>query len=260
MENGTLSSVKFSGCKCRKTASFDFKLKKRGKKFNVYKGRMHSCCADIQYAAVKASANEKGSSSDLVDYVMALEAAINIALRFSKCFKNNLTVQFPELHLAVMDNVSVFNKLFSMGSRALSSEEYVLFEPYIKDLKYFVTAEGIVTDTCPVVIQELCHFSYHESNGMNVLRGLRGTWEKNGKSFRLASPSTKYFVEKCTESEIPCAINNFFQTHRCTAVCEKWLVPNQKQCAPAAMDISTSGACGPVMELPPSYSYIVESH
>lgn len=195
MENGTLSSVKFSGCKCRKTASFDFKLKKRGKKFNVYKGRMHSCCADIQYAAVKARANEKGSSSDLVDYVIALEAAINIALRFSKCFKNNLTVQFPELHLAVMDNVSVFNKLFSKGSRALSSEEYVLFEPYIKDLKYFVTAEGIVTDTCPVVIQELCHFSYHESNGMNVLRGLRGAWEKNGKSFRLASAFFYTFVQ-----------------------------------------------------------------
>lgn len=260
MENGTLPSIKYSGCKSRKTASFDFKLKKRGKKFNVYKGRMHSCCADIQYAAVKASANEKGSSMDLIDYVKALEVGINVALMFSKYCKNNLTVQFPELHLAVMDTVSVFNKLFSRGSRALSTDEYVLFEPYIKDLKYFVTADGSVTDACPVVIQELCHFSYHESNGTNILRGLRGAWEKNGKSFRLASPSTKYFVEKCTESEIPCAINNFFQTHRCTAVCEKWQVPNQNQGARTATDISGSVACGSVMELPPSYSYITESH
>lgn len=179
---------------------------------------------------------------------------------FSKYCKNNLTVQFPELHLAVMDTVSVFNKLFSRGSRALSTDEYVLFEPYIKDLKYFVTADGSVTDACPVVIQELCHFSYHESNGTNILRGLRGAWEKNGKSFRLASPSSKYFVEKCTESEIPCAINNFFQTHRCTAVCEKWQVPNQNQGARTATDISGSVACGSVMELPPSYSYITESH
>lgn len=259
MGNETLPSIKFSGCNCEKTASFDFKAKKRGKKFNVYKGQMYSCCNDIQYAAVKTSAKGKGSSQDLVDYVKATDVAINLALMFSKCRKNNLTVQFPELHLAVMDNVSIITKLFSGDCRTLSSKEYVLFEPYIKGLQHFVTVDGVVTDSCPVVIQELCHFSYHESNGTNILRGLRGAWEKNGKSFRLSSPSTKYFVEKCAESEIPCAVKNFFQTHRCTAVCEKWQVLNQKPGGRAA-DGYGFAACGSVLDLPPSYSFIAESH
>lgn len=88
---------------------FDFKFKKRGKKFNVYKGWMYLCCVDIQYVVVKVRVNEKGSSLDFVDYVMVLEVVINIVFRFLKCFKNNLMVQFLELYLVVMDNVSVFN-------------------------------------------------------------------------------------------------------------------------------------------------------
>lgn len=131
---------------------FDFKFKKRGKKFNVYKGWMYLCCVDIQYVVVKVSVNEKGSSLDFVDYVMVLEVVINIVFRFLKCFKNNLMVQFLELYLVVMDNVSVFNKFFFMGFCVLLSEEYVLFEFYIKDLKYFVIVEGIVIDMCFVVI------------------------------------------------------------------------------------------------------------
>lgn len=131
---------------------FDFKFKKRGKKFNVYKGWMYLCCVDIQYVVVKVRVNEKGSSLDFVDYVMVLEVVINIVFRFLKCFKNNLMVQFLELYLVVMDNVSVFNKFFFMGFCVLLSEEYVLFEFYIKDLKYFVIVEGIVIDMCFVVI------------------------------------------------------------------------------------------------------------
>lgn len=131
---------------------FDFKFKKRGKKFNVYKGWMYLCCVDIQYVVVKVRVNEKGSSLDFVDYVIVLEVVINIVFRFLKCFKNNLMVQFLELYLVVMDNVSVFNKFFFMGFCVLLSEEYVLFEFYIKDLKYFVIVEGIVIDMCFVVI------------------------------------------------------------------------------------------------------------
>lgn len=131
---------------------FDFKFKKRGKKFNVYKGWMYLCCVDIQYVVVKVRVNEKGSSLDFVDYVIVLEVVINIVFRFLKCFKNNLMVQFLELYLVVMDNVSVFNKFFFKGFCVLLSEEYVLFEFYIKDLKYFVIVEGIVIDMCFVVI------------------------------------------------------------------------------------------------------------
>lgn len=131
---------------------FDFKFKKRGKKFNVYKGWMYLCCVDIQYVVVKVSVNEKGSSLDFVDYVMVLEVVINFVFRFLKYCKNNLMVQFLELYLVVMDNVSVFNKFFFMGFCVLLSEEYVLFEFYIKDLKYFVIVEGIVIDVCFVVI------------------------------------------------------------------------------------------------------------
>lgn len=131
---------------------FDFKFKKRGKKFNVYKGWMYLCCVDIQYVVVKVRVNEKGSSLDFVDYVIVLEVVINIVFRFLKCFKNNLMVQFLELYLVVMDNVSVFNKFFFKGFCVLLSEEYVLFEFYIKDLKYFVIVEGIVIDICFVVI------------------------------------------------------------------------------------------------------------
>lgn len=131
---------------------FDFKFKKRGKKFNVYKGWMYLCCVDIQYVVVKVRVNEKGSSLDFVDYVIVLEVVINIVFRFLKCFKNNLMVQFLELYLVVMDNVSVFNKFFFKGFCVLLSEEYVLFEFYIKDLKYFVIVEGMVIDMCFVVI------------------------------------------------------------------------------------------------------------
>lgn len=131
---------------------FDFKFKKRGKKFNVYKGWMYLCCVDIQYVVVKVSVNEKGSSLDFVDYVMVLEVVINLVFRFLKYCKNNLMVQFLEFYLVVMDNVSVFNKFFFMGFCVLLSEEYVLFEFYIKDLKYFVIVEGIVIDVCFVVI------------------------------------------------------------------------------------------------------------
>lgn len=152
MENGILLFVKFSGCKCRKMVFFDFKFKKRGKKFNVYKGWMYLCCVDIQYVVVKVSVNEKGSSLDFVDYVMVLEVVINLVFRFLKYCKNNLMVQFLEFYLVVMDNVSVFNKFFFKGFCVLLSEEYVLFEFYIKDLKYFVIVEGIVIDMCFVVI------------------------------------------------------------------------------------------------------------
>lgn len=131
---------------------FDFKFKKRGKKFNVYKGWMYLCCVDIQYVVVKVRVNEKGSSLDFVDYVMVLEVVINLVFRFLKYCKNNLMVQFLELYLVVMDNVSVFNKFFFKGFCVLLSEEYVLFEFYIKDLKYFVIVEGIVIDMCFVVI------------------------------------------------------------------------------------------------------------
>lgn len=131
---------------------FDFKFKKRGKKFNVYKGWMYLCCVDIQYVVVKVRVNEKGSSLDFVDYVMVLEVVINFVFRFLKYCKNNLMVQFLELYLVVMDNVSVFNKFFFMGFCVLLSEEYVLFEFYIKDLKYFVIVKGIVIDVCFVVI------------------------------------------------------------------------------------------------------------
>lgn len=131
---------------------FDFKFKKRGKKFNVYKGWMYLCCVDIQYVVVKVRVNEKGSSLDFVDYVMVLEVVINLVFRFLKYCKNNLMVQFLELYLVVMDNVSVFNKFFFKGFCVLLSEEYVLFEFYIKDLKYFVIVEGIVIDVCFVVI------------------------------------------------------------------------------------------------------------
>lgn len=116
------------------------------------KGWMYLCCVDIQYVVVKVRVNEKGSSLDFVDYVIVLEVVINIVFRFLKCFKNNLMVQFLELYLVVMDNVSVFNKFFFMGFCVLLSEEYVLFEFYIKDLKYFVIVEGIVIDMCFVVI------------------------------------------------------------------------------------------------------------
>lgn len=131
---------------------FDFKFKKRGKKFNVYKGWMYLCCVDIQYVVVKVRVNEKGSSLDFVDYVVVLEVVINLVFRFLKYCKNNLMVQFLELYLVVMDNVSVFNKFFFKGFCVLLSEEYVLFEFYIKDLKYFVIVEGIVIDVCFVVI------------------------------------------------------------------------------------------------------------
>lgn len=113
---------------------------------------MYLCCVDIQYVVVKVRVNEKGSSLDFVDYVMVLEVVINLVFRFLKYCKNNLMVQFLELYLVVMDNVSVFNKFFFMGFCVLLSEEYVLFEFYIKDLKYFVIVDGIVIDMCFVVI------------------------------------------------------------------------------------------------------------
>ena len=259
MDNGTLPSVCFSGCNCEKTASFDFKCKKRGKRFNVYKGHMYSCCNNIQPAIVKISAHEKGSRKELSDHIRASQAATDFSLKFSKFSKRNAVVEFPEQHLAVMDTVAIFNKIFSWDCRNISSSEYVLFEPYIKNLQYFVTVDGTVTSTCPVVLEELCHFSFYESNCTNILRGLRGAWEKNGRSFRLASPATKYFPEKCDASEIPIktAIKNFFGTHKCTALCEQWPVSIQMPTVNLAFqhDVNKSS-----LSRPPSYHSILEDH
>ncbi|XP_061162749.1 uncharacterized protein LOC133171971 [Saccostrea echinata] len=225
MDNKTLISTEYSDCNCGKTASFYYKRKKKGNNFNIYKGRMYSCCKDIQTAVVKVTANGKGSKEDLPDYIIASQAAHDLANKFSKLC--SIFVHFPEIHIAEMDTVAIFDTFIPGDCRKLSGDEFVLFEPYVKDLQNFVTREGIVTKVCPAVIQELCHFSFHQSNGDNILRGLKGSWEKNGKSFRLASPATKYFPEKCSADEIPCAITNFFSVHTCTSRCNKWLVPSQ---------------------------------
>ncbi|XP_048765274.2 uncharacterized protein LOC125673054 [Ostrea edulis] len=253
MNNETLPSMKYSGCTCRKTANFDYKRKRKGKKFNVYKGRMYSCSNDIQTAAVKINTRGEGTQEDLADYVDSSQAAQDLVNKFSKLC--NVSVRFPECHVAEMDTVAVFNRFFSGNCRKPSSDEVILFEPYIEDLQCFISRAGVVTEACPAVIRELCHFSFHESNGTNILRGLKGAWEKNGKGFRLASPATKYFPEKCSTSEIQCAITNFFSCHKCSSRCEKWLVPSQVQSSPRVCQTSAkTGLNFPQWDsLPPPY-------
>jgi hypothetical protein len=150
------------------------------------------------------------------------QVAHGIARKFSK--KCNVTVTFPELHLAVMDKVSVITNIISKR-RKLSSDEFVLFEPYIRgSLEYFVTCEGFVTENCPQIIEELCHFSYNDSNGTDILRGLKGVWRKDGNTFQLASPATEMFSKGSScGSEDGMAVKNFFDSHHCTHRCEKWL-------------------------------------
>ncbi|XP_062611185.1 uncharacterized protein LOC134273032 [Saccostrea cucullata] len=223
MNNGTLPSLQRSGCSCEKSANFDFRPKIRGRKFTIYKGKMHSCCNDIQTAAVKFDSTRKGSKESLEIYIKESKTAHDIARKFSKMC--NVTIRFPELHLAVMDEVSFLTNTLS-DSRKLSSEEFVLFEPFIKGrLEYFVTCEGIVTKKCPQIIQELCHFSFQDSNGTSLLRGVKGQQIRvNGKHrLQLASPSTCVFSEGGCEPDIRVAVKNFFDTHQCTQRCEKWL-------------------------------------
>jgi hypothetical protein len=245
--------MKYSGCTCGKTANFDYKSKKKGKKFNIYKGRMYSCSNDIQYAAVKVRTHDKGTEEDLMDYVGSSQAAHDLADKFSKLC--NISVHFPECHIAVMDKVAVFNGFFPENCRKPSCDEVILFEPFIKDLQWFVSRNGVVADSCPTVIGELCHFSFHESKGYNILRGLKGVWEKNGKGFKLASPATKYYREKCSASEIQCAITNFFSSHKCSSRCEKWLVPSQVQSSPSTCQksVRTERDSSQWDSLPPPY-------
>lgn len=249
MNNETLPSLIRSGCACEKSANFDFRPKKKGKKFRIYKGNMYSSCTDIERAAVKVDTSRQGSMEVLEKYVLQSQNAHGIARKFSKMC--NVTVSFPELHLAVMDKVSVITNTMSRH-RKLSSDEFVLFEPFIRgSLEYFVTCDGIVTENCPKIIEELCHFSYHDSNGTNILRGLKGVWRKDGCTFQLASPATEMFSKGSScGSENRMAVTNFFDNHHCTHRCEKWLSCQSQSCL---NDISYMIKNLPPLGPPPPY-------
>lgn len=132
-----------------------------------------------------------------------------------------------------MDNISEImyaTRMLMRFDKRFSEDEVVAFEELIDgDFKTFIDENGNATENRSEIVDALCHFSYHFSNGEYVLNNIKGV--KNGpdhqekpNTFCLTTPA---FHSKTTTygptDRGTIGIQDFFKAHHCSAICKNFV-------------------------------------
>ena len=161
-----------------------------------------------------------------------------------------------------MDNISQIMYLTRMLMRfdkRFGEDEVVAFEELLEgDFTTFVDDKGRVAENGSEILDALCHFSYHYSEGQYILTNLKGV--RNGpnhdekpNTFCLTTPH----VHSKSKSYGPTdrgqsGIQEFLKAHHCSAVCQSFRLPGTDPMVPLFTPV-VPVMNHPGLGLPPSY-------
>ena len=149
--------------------------------------------------------------------------------------------------------------------KRFGEDEVVAFEELLEgNFTTFVDEKGHVVENGSEILEALCHFSYHHSDGEYILTNLKGVrngpdHEEKPNTFCLTTPTvhSKNMSYGQGDRGQP-GIQEFFKAHHCSAVCQNFRLPGTDPVVPpfnpAAPTMNHAG-----LVLPPSYEES-ESH
>jgi len=154
------------------------------------------------------------------DDLKASEAADKYAREFNRQVRSNKPVRFIK---PICDRCT---NSFGAGSEFKPGES-VLIEPFLGwNYEKFNSNLGDINRNCGVSMEALSHFSYHMSNGQELLCDLQGV--KSDEEYVLTDPvicslKLKYGITDLGKKGIVA----FFQNHKCTSLCSpSWRRPD----------------------------------
>jgi len=157
--------------------------------------------------------------------LLASETAAKYAAQFNRHFPRSKKIRFIE---PIVDHAT---NTFKSGD-AFKPGECVLIEPFIgRDYEKFNSNNGWVNDQCGLTMAALSHFSYHISNGQELLCDLQGVKDGDKDEYLLTDPvicsanGRKYGITDMGQRGMAA----FFSTHRCSFMCRKFPRPDRAQ-------------------------------
>lgn len=159
----------------------------------------------------------------------------------AKAFNNlmqekKVRIKFTTLYWAQMDEVSKIKQLFFTGERKLTTEETVLFEDDLRvnedkpgkhrELTLFMDCQGKKKHCIAKDLEAFAHFTYHVSNGQQVLCGLDGVQDEDG--FFLKTPIIHSRAQEYGSSDRGLqGILEVFGNHVCNDFCKDMMKPKE---------------------------------
>jgi len=144
--------------------------------------------------------------------ILAADVAAKYASMFNQQMRTSKKIRFIKPLVDYCGNGFGSNSAFKPG-------ECVLMEPYLgSNYKKFNSNTGWSNRDCGVSMAALSHFSYHASNGTELLCDLQGV--KDGEEYVLTDPvicstSGKYGLTDLGKKGMVA----FFSRHKCTSLC-----------------------------------------
>ena len=228
--NGTFPSITTCQNGHEWSASFEFYPREVGSRKTVFDGVrfIQGDYGSRSDAVVKAVNSGRGVIPDMLHEVSCAKTAQEFAKLFTQIYPQ-WRINFLVPCASVIDTVAVYNGLFRYiknYNKTIVEGECVLIERKLEgDFMNFTLKNGVVTSSCPDVLQAFGHFTYFQSNGTHVVSGLQGV--QNGSTWILSAPivhSTSGEFGKCDGGQT--GIDTFFLHHRCSHICKDWPRPS----------------------------------
>jgi len=153
--------------------------------------------------------------------LLASETAANYAAAFNRHFPRAKRIRFIKPIVDHATNTFRHGDCFKPG-------ECVLVEPFIgQDYEKFNSNNGWTNDNCGLTMAAFSHFSYHISNGQELLCDLQGVKDGDKDEYLLTDPvicsvsGRKYGLTDMGQRGMAA----FFSTHRCNFMCKHFRRP-----------------------------------